>query len=146
MRTRWRTRAAAFRALEHAREHAEPLAAERGACQLWVQHSDRLARGDARTAMHLVEYVLWAIKIGVTFRSVQDNDNVRDLLYAAVGGQRNFEDSKRKSAAVTWGERRQFERGERLGGPVPDGAAASCPLASADRLTPATSPIPAGPP
>ena len=107
--------------LERAREHAERLVAERGTCALIVQHSDRLARGDARTAMHLVEYVLWAIKSGVTLRSVQDDANVHDLLYAAVGGQRNFEDSKRKSAAVTAGKERQFERGERLGGPVPDG-------------------------
>jgi site-specific DNA recombinase len=107
--------------LEDARQHAERLVTERGSCALIVQHSDRLARGDARTAMHLIEYVLWAIKAGVTLRSVQDDDSVRDLLYAAIGGQRNFEDSKRKSAAVAAGKQRQFERGERLGGPVPDG-------------------------
>jgi len=107
--------------LEQARAHAERLVAERKGCALVVQHSDRLARGDARKAAHLVEYVLWAIKTGVTLRSVQDDDSVKDLLYAAIGGQRNFEDSKRKSASVTAGKQRQFERGERLGGPVPDG-------------------------
>src|SRR3954451_17425020 len=44
--------------------------AEREGCALIVQHSDRLARGDARRARHLVEYALWAIKAGVTIHSV----------------------------------------------------------------------------
>src|SRR5436190_367547 len=39
---------------------------------LIVQHSDRLARGDGKAAMHLVEYALWALKEDVRIRSVQD--------------------------------------------------------------------------
>jgi DNA invertase Pin-like site-specific DNA recombinase len=102
--------------LVKARQHAERLGAE-----LWVQHSDRLARGDGKTAMHLVEHVLWAFKVGVSIRSVQDNDACRDLLYAVVNGQRNNEDSKRKGAAVSAGQRRRFESGKRLGSPIRDG-------------------------
>ena len=36
---------------------------------LIVQHSDRLARGNAKQARHLVEIVTWAIKHDVTIRS-----------------------------------------------------------------------------
>src|SRR4051794_39730649 len=40
---------------------------------LVVQHSDRLARGDGRRADHLVEIVLWAARVDVTIRSVEDD-------------------------------------------------------------------------
>src|SRR5436190_7909268 len=43
--------------LAAAMEHAERLAKEYGRCLLIVQHSDRLARGDAKKARHLVEIV-----------------------------------------------------------------------------------------
>ena len=39
---------------------------------LIVQQSDHLAGGDAKQAKHLVEYALWALKVGVTIRSVED--------------------------------------------------------------------------
>ena len=54
-----------------------------------VQHSDRLARGDARQAQHLVEIVLWAVKSGVTIRSVQDDhfaEESTSLLMGALDG------------------------------------------------------------
>jgi DNA invertase Pin-like site-specific DNA recombinase len=95
-----------------AREHAERLGAE-----LWVQHSDRLARGDGRTAAHLVEHVMWAMKCGVSLRSVQDDDACHDLLYAAVNGQRNHEDSRRKALAVKAGVQRRKAKGMHNGGP-----------------------------
>jgi DNA invertase Pin-like site-specific DNA recombinase len=82
---------------------------------LIVQHSDRLARGDAKQAKHLVEYALWAIKAGVTIRSMQDPQTFGDLLYAVVTGQRNHEDSARKSAATTDGLKRRKERGQPVG-------------------------------
>jgi DNA invertase Pin-like site-specific DNA recombinase len=94
------------RAIEHC---------ERDGCALIVQHSDRLARGDARKAKHLVEYALWAIKAGVTIYSVQDPQTFGDLLYAVVTGQRNHEDSARKSAATRDGLRRRKERGAPVG-------------------------------
>jgi hypothetical protein len=98
---------------------AERLALE-GPVEVWVVHTDRLARGDGREARHLVEYVLWSLKAGVTLRSVQDPDACRDLLYAAVNGQRNHEDSKRKSAATRAGKQRRYEHGDSTG-PLHDG-------------------------
>ncbi len=91
---------------------------------LVVQHSDRLARGDARKARHLVEVVTWAVKAGVTIRSVEDDlfaDERVSVLMGALMGMRNTEDSERKSEAVKAGKRRAFERGGWGGGPTPDG-------------------------
>jgi hypothetical protein len=44
--------------LVDAMRHAEELAREHGTAELWTQHSDRLARGDGRTARHAVEIAL----------------------------------------------------------------------------------------
>jgi site-specific DNA recombinase len=90
---------------------------------LVVQHSDRLARGDGDRSQHLVEYVLWARKAGVRLASVQDPQTFdgMGLVYAALMGDRNHEDSARKSAATKDGKRRAFERGDFPGGPTPDG-------------------------
>jgi DNA invertase Pin-like site-specific DNA recombinase len=94
-----------------AKEHAVRLIAEGREVAIFVQHSDRLARGDGITAMHLVEHVLWAMKANVALRSVQDDDACRNLLYAAVNGTRNHEDSKRKAAATAAGVRREVMKG-----------------------------------
>jgi DNA invertase Pin-like site-specific DNA recombinase len=103
--------------LVRAKAEAARLAAEHGECHLIVQHSDRLARGDGKTATHLVEHVLWAIKANVTFASIQDSETFRnnDLLYAVVTGQRNAEDSRRKSLSVQDGKRRRAESGASTG-------------------------------
>lgn len=98
-----------------AMNHAEALAAESGPAELWAQHSDRLARGDGKTARHAVEIALWALKLGVAVRTVQDPETFRDLLYAVVTGQRNHEDSRRKGLAVAAGRRRAAVRGDYLG-------------------------------
>jgi DNA invertase Pin-like site-specific DNA recombinase len=104
-----------------AKAEAERLAAEHGECHLIIQHSDRLARGDGIQAAHLVEYALWAIKCGVKIRSIQDPGTFADLLYAVVTGQRNHEDSRRKSAAVKAGMERRRLKGLHNGGPRPYG-------------------------
>ena len=83
--------------------------------ELWAQHSDRLARGDGRTARHAVEIALWALKRDVRVRTIQDPDTFRDLLYAVVTGQRNHEDSRRKGLSSAAGKRRATERGEYTG-------------------------------
>src|SRR6185437_3931308 len=101
--------------LAEALREAEALAGEHDGAELWVQHSDRLARGDGRTARHLVEIALWALKANVAVRSIQDPDTFRDLLYAVVTGQRNHEDSRRKGLASAAGRRRAVERGEYTG-------------------------------
>ena len=76
-------------------------------CVLIVQHSDRLARGDAKEAKHLVEYALWSIKTGVRLVSLQDPEMLPEgelaLLLACVGGMRNHQDSKRKAKTVADG-------------------------------------------
>lgn len=95
--------------LERAMAHAETAGV------LIVQHSDRLARGDGKRAKHLVEYALWALQHDVTIRSVQDDQTFGDLLYAVVTGQRNHEDSSRKSKAVRDGLARRKERGAPVG-------------------------------
>lgn len=100
-------------AVEAAREHGE--------AQLWVQHSDRLARGDRLVADHLAEVFFEMRRQRVRLRSVQDDANLEDVIRVALIGERNTEDSRRKSEAVRAGKKRQFERGERLGGPLPDG-------------------------
>lgn len=68
---------------------------------LVAQHSDRLARGDGRTARHLVEIALWARRTGATILWIQDPSTFENLVLAAAMGERNMEDSRRKSAAVT---------------------------------------------
>jgi site-specific DNA recombinase len=103
--------------LEKAQRVAEELAAAHGECAMFIQHSDRLARGDGVQAAHLVEYALWAIKSGVKIVSKQDPQTFADLLYAVVTGQRNHEDSARKSKATRDGiERRAADRGLVTGG------------------------------
>jgi DNA invertase Pin-like site-specific DNA recombinase len=109
--------------LAAARALAEKRAAAHGGCHLIIQHSDRLARGDGVQAAHLVEYALWAMKCGVKIRSIQDPQTFEhdDLLYAVVTGQRNHEDSRRKSLSIKAGRRRRREAGGWGGGPPPYG-------------------------
>lgn len=107
--------------LADARARAEAVVAEQGSCALVVQHTDRLARGDAVKATHLVEHYLWALKAGVRLRSVQDDSTGENIIMAAMMGERNAEDSRRKSEAVKGGLRRRAERGHHNGGPRPYG-------------------------
>jgi Homing endonuclease associated repeat/Recombinase/Recombinase zinc beta ribbon domain len=96
-------------------QHAEDLAVEYGVAELWVQHSDRIARGDGKAARHTVEIALWALKADVRVRTLQDPETFRDLLYAVVTGQRNNEDSKRKGLSSSAGRRRAAARGQYIG-------------------------------
>lgn len=112
--------------LARAMADCERLAGEHGTCALIVQHSDRLARGDAKQARHLIEVVLWALKANVQLLSVQDREMLAGgdlaLLLGAIGGMRNHQDSKRKGAAVKGGiRRRAVERGQYVGGRRPYG-------------------------
>jgi DNA invertase Pin-like site-specific DNA recombinase len=100
--------------LAEAMRHAQELAPDR-TVELWAQHSDRLARGDGRSARHAVEVALWALKNDVRVRTIQDPETFRDLLYAVVTGQRNHEDSRRKGLASAAGRRRAVERGDYTG-------------------------------
>jgi site-specific DNA recombinase len=117
-----------------AMQHAEDLAHEFETAELWAQHSDRLARGDGRSARHVVEIGLWALKRDIGVRTVQDPDTFRDLLYAVVTGQRNHEDSRRKSLSVAAGHRRAVERGGHIG-PRPDGYRVAVEVDQAGTIT-----------
>jgi site-specific DNA recombinase len=106
--------------LAAARERAEQLAPS----VLVVQHSDRLARGDGRTADHLADLYSWAVKAGVTIRTVQDDlfaDERIGRVMAALMGMRNSEDSRRKSEAVAAGWKRRVAQGQHTGGRPPYG-------------------------
>jgi DNA invertase Pin-like site-specific DNA recombinase len=104
--------------LASAMAECERLAVEHGSCALVVQHSDRLARGDVQRAAHLIEYRVWALKHDVMILSVQDPQTFpadTSMTYTALMGDRNHEDSARKSAATRDGLRRRAERGAPVG-------------------------------
>ncbi len=108
--------------LAQAKGCAVRLAEEHGNAELWVQHSDRISRGDGLSADHLAEVYFAMRRRGVRLRSVQDDANLEDAIRAVLIGERNNEDSSRKSDAVRAGLRRAAERGEWIGrGIVPDG-------------------------
>lgn len=96
--------------LEAALDHAERVGAE-----VFVQHSDRLARGDGVQARHLVQLVLEAKARGIRLRSVEDDSSLENVVMAAVMGERNTEDSRRKGAAVKAGMERRRKRGQYIG-------------------------------
>jgi site-specific DNA recombinase len=89
-----------------AMEHAEQMGAT-----LIGLHSDRLARGDAKQARHLVEIALWAIKADVKIHCLEDPSTFENLLMAVVMGDRNMEDSRRKAASIKAGLARRRKRG-----------------------------------
>jgi len=92
--------------LREAMAHVEELAEVGLVAELWVQHSDRLARGDGQSARHTVEIALWALKRDVKIHTLQDPTTFRDLPYAVVTGERNNEDSRRKALAAQAGRKR----------------------------------------
>jgi DNA invertase Pin-like site-specific DNA recombinase len=96
--------------LEAALDHAERIGAA-----LFVQHSDRLARGDGVKARHLVQLVFDAKVRGIRLRSVEDDSSLENVVMAAVMGERNTEDSRRKGAAVKAGMDRRRKRGQYIG-------------------------------
>jgi site-specific DNA recombinase len=96
--------------LTDAKEHAIRLGAE-----LWVQHSDRVARGDGITADHLAEVWFALRRAGVRMRSVQDDHNLDDAIRVVLIGERNNEDSDRKAAATRAGHARRAAKGLPMG-------------------------------
>lgn len=107
--------------LAEAKRLAVKAAEEFGYAELWAQHSDRFARGDGIVADHLGELFFYLGKRGVRLRSVQDDSNLVDPIRVVLVGERNTEDSKRKSLATQAGKRRTAMRGKRNGGPRPFG-------------------------
>lgn len=92
-----------------------------GRAELWVQHSDRIARGDGLQADHLAEVFFELRRAGVTIRSVEDDDTFADPMRVAAMGERNRADSTRKSTASRDGKRRRWDEKRKPGGAVNDG-------------------------
>jgi DNA invertase Pin-like site-specific DNA recombinase len=115
--------------LEWAKAKAIELAQKHGECLLVALHSDRIARGAGDrpgAADHLVEVVAHLRRHGVRLRTVEDDffaDERIGLLMAAVQGQRNSEDSRRKSESVAAGLRRRASERGMFSGPAPYGYA-----------------------
>ena len=107
--------------LAAAKQCAVTAATEHGRCDLVVQHSDRIARGDGITADHLGELFFWSRRNNIRLRSWQDDTNFDDISRAVSIGERNYEDSRRKSLAVRSGMQRRAEKGKANGGPAPYG-------------------------
>jgi Resolvase, N terminal domain/Recombinase len=107
--------ASAFKGNRGAGLTAAKDAAITAGAELWVQHSDRLARGDGITADHLAKVWFALRRNGVRLRSVQDDSNLEDAIRVVLIGERNHEDSKRKVAATRAGLKRRADRGEPVG-------------------------------
>ena len=108
--------------LERAKALAASTSAEHGRCVLVAQDADRFARGagDAPGAAdHLAEVYFSMRRQRVALWTERTGE--LDLICAALEGERNHDESARKTQAVKAGKRRQAERGEHLGGPLPDG-------------------------
>ena len=102
---------------------AKAAAAEHGQAELWVFHSTRLARGSGRVreARALGEVFYDLRRHGVALRSAEDDPYVTDEAFIGMASKMANKYSDDLSTHVRRGKLGQFERGERLGGPVPDG-------------------------
>ncbi|MGH2762800.1 MAG: recombinase family protein, partial [Thermoleophilaceae bacterium] len=109
--------------LEAAIAAAKRAAAEHGGAELWVFHSSRLVRGSGkmRAARALGEVFYDLRRHGVTLRSVEDDAYVTDEAFVGMASKMANKYSEDLAGHVRRGKRTQFERGDRLGGPVPDG-------------------------
>jgi site-specific DNA recombinase len=108
--------------LAAAKSRAAELAVEGSKVVLLVFAFDRLARGDGRSAAHLVEHHFDALKAGYRLVSVTEPFNEETgLAMLALLGDRGHMDSKAKSEHVKRGKRAWAQRGRRNGGPRPFG-------------------------
>jgi len=109
--------------LEHAMARAVELAATRDGVELWVWHSTRLARGSGLKgeSRSLLEIFAYLRRRGVTLRSVDDDQLVTSSMLIGFAAELAEKYSSDLSGWVTAGKDRQWERGDWIGGPVPDG-------------------------
>src|SRR5439155_19213313 len=101
-----------------AKTRAAELAAEGADVVLLVHVSDRLARGDGKTAAHLVEHVLDGLKAGYRIESATENlGGELGLVLASLYGTSAHADSRKKSEHTKRGKKAAAMRGRRNGGP-----------------------------
>lgn len=98
-------------------------ATERGTAELWANTSARFSRGTggpkAARALGALYYVLKAR--GVALRTVADDDLVTNEMLIGFASRQAAKYAEDLSESVTRAKRRQAERGEHLGGPLPIG-------------------------
>lgn len=97
-----------------AKEQAAALAANGYDAVLLVAVSDRLARGDGKRARHLGQHWFDAQEDGYRLASV--SENLGDIMYAVILGERAHLDSAAKSAHVKRGLLAAAQRGRKKGG------------------------------
>ena len=103
--------------LDAAIAHAIALAEEHGEAELWVWHSSRLARGSGRKdeARSIVEVLAYLRRRGVTGRSVQDDDFIRNPMLWGFASEQANKYSEDMSGWTKAGKRRRFESGDSTG-------------------------------
>jgi DNA invertase Pin-like site-specific DNA recombinase len=109
-----------------------------GAAELWVFHSSRLARGDGfgpAASRSLTEVVVACHRVGVTVRSVEDDEFVSNPMLVGIASTQANKYSADISSHVKRGKQRQLEQGQHLGGPVPDGMLLRVIRDEHDRIT-----------
>jgi site-specific DNA recombinase len=109
--------------LEAAIARAVELAAEHHQVELWVWHSSRVGRGSGLKgeARSLLEVFTYLRRRGVTLRSVDDDQFVTSPMLVGFAAELAEKYSADLSGWVTAGKDRQWERGDWIGGPIPDG-------------------------
>lgn len=90
--------------------------------ELWVWHSSRLARGSGHAGQRSLSKIhadlLYA---GVQIRSVEDDAFVTNPMLVGIASGQNHKYSEDLSTWVQAGKEREFKKGNRTGGPLPDG-------------------------
>jgi DNA invertase Pin-like site-specific DNA recombinase len=109
--------------LEAAMAHAVELTRDHATVELWVWASNRLARGsglkgEARSVLEVFAYLR---RSGVTLRSVSDDQFVISPMLIGFAAEQANKYSADLSANVMRGKDAQWERGDWIGGPIPDG-------------------------
>jgi Resolvase, N terminal domain len=108
--------------LSAAIDAAASAADEHGQAELWANTSARFARGSGRKdeARSLLELFTQMRRAGVALRAVHDDEMLREEL-VGINSRMAAKYSEDLVDSVKRAKRRQAERGEHLGGPLPDG-------------------------
>jgi DNA invertase Pin-like site-specific DNA recombinase len=109
--------------LEAAISRAVELASEHPVVELWVWHSSRLGRGSGLKgeARSVLEIFAFLRRRGVTLRSVDDDQFLSSSMLVGFAAELAERYSADLSGWTRAGKDRQWERGDWIGGPVPDG-------------------------
>jgi DNA invertase Pin-like site-specific DNA recombinase len=108
--------------LQAAMDAAVAASREHGKAELWVWHSSRLGRGSGKRgeARSLLRIHVDLMEEDVTLRSVDDDAMLRDEVVSMASKMANqYSDNLSKWVAA--GKDREFAKGRRTGGKVPDG-------------------------